>query len=58
MDEFHFCSIYNVKLNPHWIHCEQNELADHYIRINDTDTWAIDEESFELISISQKHLKQ
>ena len=39
-----------MKLTPQWIPHEQNELADHYSKINDTDNWAIDDGSFQLIS--------
>ena len=35
-----------MKLTPQWIPHEQNELADHYSKINDTDNWAIDDGSF------------
>ena len=46
---FNFCSTYNIKLIHQWIPFEQNELNDHYNRINDTDNWVIYEGSLELV---------
>ena len=46
---FNFCSTYNIKSIHQWIPFEQNELNDHYNRINDTDNWVIYEGSLELV---------
>lgn len=46
---FNFCSTYNIKLIHQWIPFEQNELTDHYNRINDNDNWVIHEGSLELV---------
>ena len=35
IDDFSFCSKFNIKLIPQWIPREQNELADYYNRIKD-----------------------
>ena len=50
IDDFSFCSKFNIKLILQWIPKEQNELADYYSRIKDTDHWSIDNDSFRLIS--------
>ena len=50
VDGFSFCSKFNIKLIPQWITGEQNELADYYSRIKDTDNWSIDNDSFRLIN--------
>ena len=41
---------FNIKLIPQWIPREQNELADYYSRIKDTDNWSIDNDSFRFIN--------
>lgn len=45
-----FCSACNIKLISRWIPRKQNELGDHYNKINDKDNWTIDDGSFELKS--------
>ena len=50
IDDFSFCSKFNIKLIPQWIPREQNELADYYTRIKDTDNWSIDNDSFRFIN--------
>ena len=40
----------NIKLIPQWIPREQNELADYYSRIKDTDNWSIDNDRFRFIN--------
>ena len=50
IDVLNFCSAYNIKLIPQRMPREQNELADHYSRINDTDNWTMDDGNFKLIS--------
>ena len=50
IDVFNFFSKFNVKLIPQWIPREQNELADYYSRIKDTDNWSIDNDSFRFIN--------
>ena len=35
---------------PQWIPREQNEIADYYSRIKDTDNWSIDNDSFRFIN--------
>ena len=40
----------NIKLIPEWIPREQNELADYYNRIKDTENWSIDNDSFRYIN--------
>ena len=44
---FTFFSKFNVS---QWIPREQNELADYYSRIKDTDKYSIDNDSFRLIN--------
>ena len=36
----------NIKIIPQWIPREQNQLADHFSRVNDTDNWGIDFKTF------------
>ena len=50
IEVFNFCTLFNIKLIPQWIPREQNYLADFYSRMNDTDNWSIDSESFNIIS--------
>ena len=50
IDVFNFCSKFNIKLVPQWIPREQNELADYYSRIKDTDNWSIDNDKFTFIN--------
>ena len=50
LDHFSFCSKFNIRLILQWIPREQNELADYYSRIKDTDNWSIDNDSFRLIN--------
>ena len=50
IDVLNFCSKLNIKLIPQWIPREQNELADYYSRIKDTDNWSIDNDSFRFIN--------
>ena len=50
IEVFNFCTRFNIKLIPQCIPREQNYLADFYSRMNDTDNWLIDNESFSIIS--------
>ena len=50
IDVFSFCSKFNIKLIPQLIPREQNELADYYTRIKNTDNWSIDNDSFRFIN--------
>ena len=50
IDDFNFCTRFNIKLIPQWIPREENYLADFYSRMNDTDNWSIDNESFDIIN--------
>ena len=45
-----FCTRFNIKLIPQWIPGEHNSFADFYNRMNDTNNWSIDNESFNIIS--------
>ena len=45
VDVFTFCSKCNIPREQNEI-SEQNELADYYSRIKDTDNWSIDNDSF------------
>ena len=47
---FNFCARFSIKLIPQWIPRKQNYLTDFYSRMNDTDNWSIDNESFNIIS--------
>ena len=49
IDVFNFCSKFNIKLIPQWIPREQKELADYYSRMEDTDNWSIENDSFRFI---------
>ena len=50
IDVFNSCSKFYIKLVPQWIPREQNELADYYSRIKDTDNWSIDNDKFTFIN--------
>ena len=49
IDIFDICIVYNIKLIPSWIPREWNEEADYYSKLNDTDNWGVDFETFEFI---------
>ena len=50
IDIFHHCIKNNIKIIPQWIPREQNEKADYYSKINDSDDWGIDLQSFCYVS--------
>ena len=50
IDVFTFCSKFSIKSISQWITREQNELADCYRRIKETDNWSIDYDSFRLVN--------
>ena len=50
VDVFTFCSKFSIKSISQWITREQNELADCYRRIKETDHWSIDYDSFRLVN--------
>ena len=49
IDVFTICTKLNIKLIPKWIPREENHLADFYSRMNDTDNWSIDDETFKFV---------
>ena len=50
LDIFHYCLKYNIKLTPQWIPRDLNQNADTLSKVQDTDAWGIDEESFNYLS--------
>ena len=46
---FDICMCFNIKLQPSWIPREQNETADFLSKIKDTDSWGVDNETFDFI---------
>ena len=46
---FEHCQKFNIALSPQWIPREQNHDADFYSKMKDTDSWSIDNESFNFI---------
>jgi len=53
LDIFKFCLQKNIKLTPQWIPREQNQFADLLSKVNDTDDWGIDFNSFS--SLNRKY---
>ena len=49
LDIFHYCVKHDIKLTPEWVPREDNRDADYFSRIQDSDSWGIDDESFETI---------
>ena len=45
-----FCTRFNIRLIPQWIARKQNYLTDFFNRMNDTDNWSINNESFNIMS--------
>ena len=50
LDIFLYCLLHNIRLQPHWVPREENEIADYYSKYNDTDDWSIDKINFNNIS--------
>ena len=50
LDIFLYCLLHNIRLQPHWVPREENEIDDYYSKYNDTDDWLIDKISFNNIS--------
>lgn len=50
IDIFMFCLSKNIKLIPQWIPREQNQVADYYSKIKDSDDWSIDNNTFNNIN--------
>ena len=46
---FEICLKHDIKLLPTWIPREENQLADFYSKIVDTDDWSIDNQTFRRI---------
>ena len=53
LEIFFHCSKFNIFMHPTWVPREQNQIADHYSKYNDTDDWSIDNKSF--ITISKRY---
>ena len=49
-DIFYHCMKHNIKLTPEWTPREQNRCADYYSKIKDTDSWGIDQKTFDFIN--------
>ena len=49
LEIFDFCLKHDIKLITRWIPRDLNRAADYYSKIKDTDSWGVDEESFEYI---------
>ena len=49
LEIFDFCLKHDIKLVTRWIPRNLNRAADYYSKIKDTDSWGVDEESFEYI---------
>ena len=49
LDIFHHCIKHDIRLSPQWVPREQNKDADYFSRVNDTDSWGVDRETFAYI---------
>merc|ERR1711988_1882177 len=53
LEIFYHCMKFNIFMQPTWVPREENQIADHYSKYNDTDDWSIDNKSF--INISKRY---
>ena len=49
LDIFHHCLKNDIRLTPEWIPRESNRDADYFSRIQDSDSWGVDIQSFQYI---------
>ena len=50
LDIFYHCLRNNIKLTPEWIPRDQNYDADYFSKINDSDGWGVDQNTFNHIN--------